>query len=329
MPLIARALVLVVLALAGAGCGGVSRIGDDLPRQDARLMLDAPAGAVHAGIVLAAERGFDRGEGVRLRIRRRAAGGPLASLRRERVDAALVDIAELARMRAGGADMVGVMALVQRPMRSVLAPAGVRSPSGLEGRAVAVGDGSTASALLRSMVEADSGDPDAVRIRRGADPARALRAGRADGAVVDAIAEGVPLRLDEPRLRELRPEAFGVPAYPGVVMVVSRRTLDERGNVVRALIRTLQRGYREAQVDPESAASALQTRAPGTERRIVMAQLNAVSSRWTAGTDAYGELKPASLRDWARWAVASGAVDRAPRIDRAFDTTLVTRQSTP
>ena len=329
MSLIVRALVLVVGALALAGCGGVSRIGEDLPRQDARLMLDAPAGAVHAGILLAAERGFDRGEGIRLRIRRPVAGGPLAALRRERVDAALVDIHELARMRAGGADMVGVMALVQRPSRSLLAPAGVRSPAGLEGRDVAVGDEPAGPAILRSMVSSGSGDVDAVRILRRADPARALRAGRADGAVVDAIAEGVPLRLDEPGLRELRPEAYGVPAYPGVVMVVKRRTLDERANVVRALIRTLQRGYREAQVDPESAASALQTRAPGTERRIVMAQLNAVSPRWTAGTDAYGELRPETLRDWARWAVGSGAIERAPRIERAFDTTLVTRQSTP
>lgn len=329
MPSIARALLLVAGALAMAGCGTAGRIGDDLPRQDARLMLDAPPGAVHAGIVLAAERGFDRGEGIRLRIRRPAAGGPLASLRSERVDAALVDIAELARMRARGADMVGVMALVQRPTTSLLTSAAVRSPAALEGRVVAVGEGRGGSGVLRSMVEGDSGDFDAVRILRGGDPSRALRSGRADGAVVDSIAEGVPLRVREPELRELRPEAFGAPDHPGVVMVVKRRTLDERSNVVRALIRTLQRGYREAQVDPESAASALRTRAPGTEREVVLAQLNAVSPRWTAGADAYGQLRPEALRDWSRWAVDFGVIDRAPRLERAFDTGLVRRQATP
>ncbi len=329
MTAIARALLLLVGALALAGCGPASRIGEDLPREDARLMLDAAPGAVHAGILLAAERGFDRGEGVRLRIRRAPSGGALEPLRSEEVDAALVDIAELARIRARGADMVGVMALVQRPTTSVLTSADVESPAGLEGRSVAVSGGRSDVGVLRSMVEGDSGDFDAVRILRGRDPARPLLSGRAAGAVVDSIADGVPLRARRPELRELRPEAFGAPAYPGVVMVVKRRTLVERSNVVRALIRTLQRGYREAQVDPESAASALQTRAPGTEREIVLAQLNAVSPSWTAGAEAYGQLRPEALRDWARWAVSFGVVERAPRLERAFDTTLVSRQSTP
>lgn len=325
----ALALLAFLAALTSAGCDSVSRIGEDLPRQDARLMLDSPPGAVHAGILLAAERGFDRGEGVRLRVRRPGAGGALRALRRERVDAALVPIAELAGMRAGGDDMVGVMALLQVPSTSVLASAAVASPAGLHGRQVAVGEEGTAMGVLRSIVAGDGGDIGALRTVRRPDAAAALESGRVAAATVDSIAEGVPLLAERPGLREWRPEDFGAPAYPGIVMVVTRRTLDERANVVRALIRTLQRGYREAQVDPASAATVLTEADPRARRDVVEAQLQQVAPRWTSGVGDYGRLRPDVLREWSRWAVDNEVVDRRLRVDEAFATELVTRQSTP
>ena len=317
-----------IAALAVGGCGDSSRIGDDLPRKDARLMLDAPMGAVHAGVALAAERGFDRGEGVRLRLRRPGRRGALAALRGAEVEAAVVPIDDLLAIRGRGVDAVGVMALVQRPVSSLLAEAPVRSGRDLEGRRVAADD-AAALGVIRSVVAGDGGDPDAVTVVRGADPARALESGSVDAAVVDRFSEGVALRLRRPALRELKPEQRGAPAFPGLVMVVTRRTLQEDANVVRALIRALQRGYREAQVDPESAATALAARGARADRKTLLAQLDAVSPSWTAGAGAYGNLRPDQLRAWARWAVSVGILEERPRLERAFPTDLVGRQSTP
>ena len=316
-------------ALVFAGCGDSSRIGEDLPRQDARLMLDAPAGAVHAGIALTAERGFDRGEGVRLRLRRPGRGGALPALRRGEIEAAIVTIDELAAMRERGLDAVGVMAVVQKPLTTVLTDEDVRSGADLENRRVAVGDGDSATGVLRSVVVSDGGDFGAVDLVRTDDAAGALASGRVDAAVLDSIAEVVAARSRQPGLGELRPQEHGVPAYPELVMVVTRATLDEDAAVVRALIRALQRGYREAQVDPESAAAALISRGAREDRAVLLAELDAVSPRWTAGAGAYGRLRPEALRAWARWAVQAGVLDRRPRIEDAFATGLVSRQSTP
>jgi ABC-type nitrate/sulfonate/bicarbonate transport system substrate-binding protein len=55
-------LTLALLALLISGCGGVT--GGDRPNEDATLLLDFAPNAVHAGIYLATERGYDEAEGV-------------------------------------------------------------------------------------------------------------------------------------------------------------------------------------------------------------------------------------------------------------------------
>jgi ABC-type nitrate/sulfonate/bicarbonate transport system substrate-binding protein len=285
---------------------------------------------VHAGIALAVERGFDRGEGVRLRLRRPGRGGPRRALRDGQVEAAIVSLDELIAIRAGGVDAVGVMALVQRPMTSVLAAPPVRSGRDLEDRRVAVGDNGDARAVLRSLVAGDGGDFARVDVVRGGGAAAAtLASGRVAAATVDRITEGVAVRARRPDLRELRPEDHGAPAYPGLVMVVTRQTLEEDASVVRALIRGLQRGYREAQIDPESAATALQAIGARADRATLLAQIDAVSPSWTAGAGAYGRLRSEVLREWAAWVVTVGIAERRPRLEEAFATDLVSRQSTP
>ena len=320
---------MAVAAVLAGGCGSPSRIGEDLPRQDARLMLDAPAGAVHAGIALAAERGYDRGEGVRLRLRRPPRSGALPALRRGDVEAAVVSIDELFAMRERGVDAVGVMALVQRPLLTVLTAASVRSGRDLEDRRVAVGESRAEMGVLRSVVTAAGGRLERVQVASAASGVRELVSGRVQAAVVDRIAEGVVARRRSAGLRELRPEDHGAPAYPELVMAVTRQTLEEDASVVRALIRALQRGYREAQIDPESAATALETRGARESRTTLLAQLDAVSPSWTAGAGAYGRLRPEILRAWGRWAVSVRILEQPPRIERAFAADLVARQANP
>ncbi|HVL95498.1 MAG TPA: ABC transporter substrate-binding protein [Solirubrobacteraceae bacterium] len=109
--LLSRApLALVVAALAGCGADGSATAGTDQ-----RLLLDSRPRAVHAGAYLAADRGFDDVEGVDLELRvpgRRA--DPVALLRGGRVNAAIMPLREFAQ-RGAPADLVAVMAVVQRP----------------------------------------------------------------------------------------------------------------------------------------------------------------------------------------------------------------------
>src|SRR5215212_3586488 len=109
-----------VAFLALAGCGGSS--GADRPNEEASLLLDFTPNGVHAGIYLALERAYDDAEGVQLQVRAPGAStDALRLLQAGRVDMAILDIHDLALAREQRRDVVGVMAVVQRPLASVLA----------------------------------------------------------------------------------------------------------------------------------------------------------------------------------------------------------------
>jgi putative hydroxymethylpyrimidine transport system substrate-binding protein len=300
-----------------AGCGGSA--GTDRPEQEATLLLDFTPNGVHAGIYLALARGYDDSEGVQLEVQAPGAStDALRLLQSGRADMAILDIHDLGLARERGRDIVGVMALLQRPLASVLAQPDVARPRDLEGRRAGVTGLPSDVAVLRSVVAGDGGDPDRVRtITIGFEAVRAMVAGRVDAATAFWSVEGVALRERRPDAREFRVDDFGAPAYPELVLCVTRRALEEDRAVVSATIRALQRGYREAQVDPESAVTALADEA-GVDREAAAAQLDAVAPAFTAGASAYGQLREDVLREWAAWDVEFGILRRQIDVDRAF-----------
>ncbi len=320
-------LLLVVLALAG--CGGSSDA--DRPDEPATLLLDFTPNAVHSGIYVASERGFDKAEGVTLQIRKPGAStDALKLLQGGSADMAILDIHDLGLAREKGRDLVGVMALVQSPLAAVLAQPGVRTPKDLEGERAGVTGLPSDTAVLRSVVQGAGGDPDRVRETTiGFEAVKALLAGRVAGATAFWNVEGVALRARRPGIREFRVDDYGAPAYPELVLTVTRETLEERPAVVRATIRALQRGYGQTQNDPESAVSTMLDREPSLDRAGLSAQLDAVAPEFTAGARAFGELRPQVLREWAAWDVRFGILRKPIDVTRAFDTTLVDRTRNP
>src|SRR5205085_11122524 len=121
----------------------------------------------------------------------------------------------LAIARAKGEDVVGVLALVERPLAAVLAQPGIRTPRDLEGRRAGVTGLPSDDAVLSSVVAGAGGSPRRVRrITIGFDAVPALLARRVDAATAFWNAEGVALRDKRPGLREFRVDEYGAPAYP-------------------------------------------------------------------------------------------------------------------
>ena len=118
MSRVLRAALLLCAAVAAlAGCGGGGGAGSDRPNQEASLLLDFTPNGVHAGIYLATSRAFDEAEGVELEVTAPGAStDALRQLQGGRADLAILDIHDLGLAREKGADVVGVMALVQRPL---------------------------------------------------------------------------------------------------------------------------------------------------------------------------------------------------------------------
>jgi putative hydroxymethylpyrimidine transport system substrate-binding protein len=313
----------LVLAVAVAGCGGAS--GSDRPEQEASLLLDFTPNGVHAGIYLATARGYDDAEGVQLEVRAPGAStDALRLLAAGKVDMAILDIHDLALAREQGRDVVGVMALVQRPLAAVLAQPQVARPRALEGGRAGVTGLPSDVAVLRSVVAGEGGDPAEVRTTTiGFEAVKAMLAGRVDAATAFWNVEGVALKEKRPGTREFRVDDYGAPPYPELVLCVTRRTLDEKRPVLEATIRALQRGYVQAQNDPESAVGALVDADSGLDRDAATAQLDAVAPAFTAGAAAYGELREDVLQKWAAWDLEFGIVHEQIDVGSAFDRGLV------
>jgi putative hydroxymethylpyrimidine transport system substrate-binding protein len=321
-PLIAGLLAAAV-ALA-VGCGASGRSSDSRPDQDAELLLDFAPNAVHAGIYLALQRGYDEAEGVNLDVEPpgQSTDGIKALLSGQE-DLAIVDIHDLAIAQSKGKDVVGVMAIVQTPLAAILAQPDVARPRDLEGRKVGVTGLPSDDAVLASIVKGDGGDPSKVKkVTVGFNAVQALLSRKVSGATAFWNAEGVALKAKRPGMKSFQVDDYGAPSYPELVLATSRETLEANGPVVRATIRALRRGYEGAINDPESAVSALTDAEPSLKRDLTSEELDAVSPSFRAGADFIGQLQPDVLQKWATWEQRFGIVKTKPDIAKMFDTSV-------
>jgi putative hydroxymethylpyrimidine transport system substrate-binding protein len=239
-----------------------------------------------------------------------------------RADFAILDIHDLALARQQGKDLVGVMAVVQGPLANFIAPAGVRTPRDLEGRRVGVTGLPSDDAVLDSIVRGAGGDPAKVRKTTiGFDAVPALLSGKVAGATAFWNAEGVALNAKASSrgpFHAFRVDRYGAPSYPELVLTVTRRTLDDDPALVGATVRALQRGYRAALIDPDSAVEALVEADPGLDRDLMASELDAVQPLFQADDGTVGTFDEPALARWAQWERRFGIVRRAPDVARAF-----------
>jgi putative hydroxymethylpyrimidine transport system substrate-binding protein len=287
-------LLLVAAALI-AGCGS-----DEDPMT---VALDFQPNAVHAGIYAA--------EGEQLRVRVPSSStDSLKLLAADRADMAVVDIHDLGLARERGEDIVGVGALVQRPLAAVIAGPGIDRPRDLEGKRVGVTGLPSDEAVLQAVVEGDGGDYSRVeRTTIGFSAVPSLIAGRVDAVVSFWNAEGVALRRRGVRTREFRVDDYGAPRYPELVLAVKRADVDDVEDALAALAA----GTREALADREATIRRL-VEVSGADEPLVRAQFAAVAPALRPPI----RLDRRALAGWGRFDARFGILERPPDVDEAF-----------
>jgi len=317
-----RALALVAAACAAAleiaGCGGGAdeRTAAPAAVRPATLAIDFTPNAVHAPIYAAMRERLDRRHGVRLRIREPGSSpNSLALLTSGRVDVGILDIHDLALARERGVDVVGVAALVQRPLAALIARGGVRRPRQLVGRTVGVSGLPSDPAFVRAIVEGDGGDYARVRqVTIGFQAVSSILSRRVDAVPAFWNAEGVALRERGVRTREFRVEDYGAPAYPEVVLVTARRTLERKRALVAGVVAAIGDGVRSVLARPEPAARQVARAAGQADVGLVRAQLRALRPVIQPPL----RLDRAALDRWAAFDARFGIVRRRPDVGRAF-----------
>jgi putative hydroxymethylpyrimidine transport system substrate-binding protein len=297
-----RFLPLIAVLLCLAGCDG-----DDsgAGSESGTLALDFQPNAVHAGIY---------SSGLTIRVPA-ASTDSLKLLAAGRADMSVVDIHDLGLAREAGSDVVGVGALVQRPLAAVIARRGeVRRPRDLEGKRVGVTGLPSDEAVLRAVVEHDGGDYDRVtKTTIGFSAVPSLIAGRVDAVVAFWNAEGVALRERGIQTREFRVDDYGAPRYPELVLVAKRETVEECERMVDDMLGAIAEGTDTALRERDETVEKL-VRASGADAPLVRAQLRAVAPALEPPV----RLNRAALEGWAGFDERFGILREAPDVNQAF-----------
>jgi putative hydroxymethylpyrimidine transport system substrate-binding protein len=313
-------LVLAALAVVVAGCGdsGSASTG----RQRVVVALDFTPNAVHAPIYTAVREGDDARHGVALKIRTPGSNpDSLKLLESGRVDIGILDIHDLGIARAKGADVVGIAALVQRPLAALVTQPSVSRPRDLEGRRIGVSGLPSDPAFVKAIMAHDGGDASrAKEVTIGFNAVSALLSRRVDAVPVFWNAEGVALRDRGKAIREFRVDDYGAPPYPEVVLMATRKTLERRRDAIERAVAAIGDGLQSTLQNPEPAARQI-AKAGGADLGLVRDQLRAVAPVTRGGL----ALNRSVLEEWARFDARIGILDRPPDIDRAFDFSVVSR----
>ena len=319
-------VLLALIAAAGPALGGVAT-GAQGPTR-VTVALDWYPNANHAGLFLAAARGYFAAEGIEVEFLTPAdATTPLQTVGAGTDTFGISYQTDVLLARAQGVPVVSIAALVQRPLLGVMSlrAAGIARPRDLVGKTVGYPGIPSQEAFLATMLEADGAslaDVDLVDVGFGLVPA--VVSGRADAAMgaywthetILAEREGFPVDL-------LRVEEWGVPPYYELVLVANERTVADDPATARALLRAMQRGHADAAANPAAALDALAAASPELDRGVEEAGLALLVPTWTEGGVAVGTQDPARWAAFAAWMVDRGLLPADLDPAAAYTTTLL------
>jgi putative hydroxymethylpyrimidine transport system substrate-binding protein len=306
--------LLAMLALGLAGCGSSSGGGGLKPIS---LALDFTPNPAHAPIYVAVRRGYDRRFGVRISILVPGSGpDTLDLLTSHRADIGVLDIDDLALARLRGVDVVGIAALVQRPLSAIIAQPWVHRPRELDGKRVGVSGLPSDPAFLKALITDDGGNWSTVKpITIGFNAVAQMAAGNVAAVPAFWSNEGVALRLRGIPVNEFRIERYGAPMYPEVVFVALRSTLRAHAAAVTRALAAIALGARTAVADPSLATSVIVQAAGAGDRRLIAAQTHTLAPALLPPL----RLDRAVLERFSAFEARAGLLPAPFDVSRAFD----------
>ena len=288
----------------------------------ASLMLDFTPNAIHTGIYAALARHSDTANGIKLQVRVPGASTDAISLLSAgRVDFAILDIHDLAIADEQGRHLVGIMALDQRPLASVIAQPRFKNPRQLDGQTIGVTGAPSDLAVLRSVVAGAGGRPSSLKtITIGYNAVPDLISGKVAAATAFWNDEGVQLSQQKPAFNVFRVEDFGAPSYPELVVCATATELKRDPSLARGLVHTLVAGYKYVLKYPEAGERDLESQVSGLSSKAVSQQLRAeLPAFLPRGGGRYGSLVPTVLSTWAKWEAKFGIVKHEPDVSAIFN----------
>ncbi len=311
---IAISFLFILLAIAGCGEKGDT--------DKATLVLDFTPNAVHSGIYTALHRDMYEDLGVDLKVKAPSSSADsLKLVAAGRSQFAIADIHDLGIALERKLDLVAVMAIVEQPLSSIIAlkKSGIESPKQLAGKKVGVTGVPSDDAVLNSIVSHSGADPkDVKKITIGFKAPASLISEKVSAATAFWNAEGVSLRNRGFKVIEFRVDDYGAPSYPELVLVASRKTVEEKPELVRSVVEATVQGYERTLSDPKGSLDDLVSEVPGLDKRLMRKQLDALLDVFKGSARSVGYLDPEVIKAWADWDLRFGILKKKPPLSEAF-----------
>jgi putative hydroxymethylpyrimidine transport system substrate-binding protein len=321
-----RRLVTVALVLAAlvlAACGERTEPTGAPAPQRLTVLLDWLPNADHAPIYAAQASGAFRRAGLDVRLQTPSdATSPLKLLAAGRVDLAITYEPELLLSRDKGQKIVGVGALVQRPLSSLISLKGkVKTPRDLAGTTVGVTGLPSDEAALRAILATAGVDRKRVKsVDVGFNLVPSLLSKKVD-AVLGAYwnIEAVELAREHKDPTVIRIDDVGVPTYQELVFAARQDYVGEQGEVVRRFMQALARGAEAMRADPNVAVDALVAANKDLDRDTQLAMIRkTLPVFFPAAGKPFGWMDPVQWNRYGDWMYDSKLVTRPPNAARAL-----------
>jgi NitT/TauT family transport system substrate-binding protein len=203
--------------------------------------------------------------------------------------------------------LLGIAAINHRGLESIqaLADSGISRPRELAGRRLALNPTPRGLAMVRHLVAADGGDPDAViMVDSGV---RELRPEQLAAGVADASFGGYwawEALMASPIADERRVvwpvDEIGAPAYHSYLLGAHEDTLAADPELTRAFVAVSARGFLAAAQDPLSALQAYEQVTPYFPSELLAQSLQRIAPTWLH-QGGWGEQRQSLLQPYAQW----------------------------
>jgi ABC-type nitrate/sulfonate/bicarbonate transport system substrate-binding protein len=289
------------------------------------LMLDWYPNGDHAGIYAAAAQGYERAQGIQVDIQ--VPADPTSALKA--VAAGKVDFAvsyepEVLLARAQGLPVVAVMAMVQRPLNSIIAlpGSGITRPRDLVGKRVGTDGLQSTQDVLDTVLRADGVDPRQVTtVDVSEDNVAALLAHKVD-AIVGAYWNWEAVEIqgkDGGRYPDvMRVDDWGVPSYDELVLVTSDRLAQTEPDLVRRFVAAEVAGETYAKDNPDGAVRDLLAANKDLDSTLVSRSVHLLQPVWQADAPAVGVMDARQWSSYEQWMQQQGLLDKAVPIAEAM-----------
>ncbi|SNX66137.1 NitT/TauT family transport system substrate-binding protein [Streptomyces sp. TLI_55] len=285
-----------------------------------------------AGLYVSRARGWftEAGLDVELVVQDPGRGDTLEYLARGEVDFGIFPPNRLlARRATHGQPLIAVAAVNHRGLEAIqtTTSTGITRPRDLAGRRLALNPTPRGRAMVRHLVAADGGDPDAVLLVDAGTRELTvddIEAGEAD-ATFGTYWSWDALRGDLPEERRLTwpVDEIGAPRYHSYLLGTSESLLAERPSLVRDFLAVTARGYAAAAQEQDDTLTLLEGVIPYFPRPLIARSLALIAPTWTDQDGRWGVIDESRMGPYAHWLAENGAIAHDRDWDKSFTNGLL------